>query len=540
MTRRLIAGASLGALAQLSSVGLLLTSAWLIVRAAEHPPVLYLMVAIVSVRFFGLGRAIFRYAERLLTHDAALSMTIDDRVHAYQELDRVAPSGLARQRRGDVLSRVVRDIDTSQDALLRIRLPWIYALVSSACVIALLTVISPAAGIVLAIHVVACTAFVRLVVSRASLHRRRTAATLQGTMSADASLLVLASRDLVASGAAGSVGVARRTSFDGLAAAQRTSTWVGGLGSAFVLTSTGVSVAILGLTASGLPAVLTGVLLLAPVALLEPLESLAAAERLRPAVFAARRRLAELSDVPTPVAEPNTPRPLPLSSSLVVEDLSIGWDRVIARHISFTLDRGDLIGVTGPSGVGKSTLALTLAKLVEPCAGRIRMGGTNMADLTGSDVRTRVGVSGQDDMLFDTTLCENLRVAQPRATEPDMMEALDRAGLGDFVRGLPLGLGTIIGEHGGHLSGGERQRLSLARLILADHDILIFDEPTEHLDQPTADAFIRDIRRLTEDHAVLIISPSPQVLAGCDQLIALHDTRPDQGRTNVTPVVAVA
>lgn len=525
MRRRLVAGAALGILAQLSSVGLLLTSAWLIVRAAEHPPVLYLMVAIVSVRFFGLGRALFRYAERLMTHDAALIMTIDERVHAYQELDRVAPSGLPRQRRGDVVSRVVGDVDTVQDRLLRLRLPWTYALVSSACVIALLGFISPVAGVVLTAHVVACTLFVRLVVARLSQRRRSSAAALQGTMSADASLLVLASRDLVAFGAADGVGRTLRASFDELAAVQRTSTWVGGLGTAFILASTGITVAVLGLTSSGMPAVLAGVLLLAPVALLEPLESLADAERLRPDVHAARARLDELSAIPTPVSSPGMPLPLPTSSTLLVEDLSVGWDRTIAQHISFDLARGDVVGVSGPSGVGKSTLALTLAGLVEPRAGRIRLGGIDLADLAGADIRSRVGVSGQDDMLFDTTIRENLRVADPAVDELSMTAALARAGLADFVFGLPLGLDTPVGEHGRQLSGGERQRLCLARLILAGRNVLIFDEPTEHLDQPTAEALLVDIRSLADDHAVLIISHSPQVLAGCDRIVGLTDDR---------------
>lgn len=508
-------------LAQLSSVGLLLTSAWLIVRAAEHPPVLYLMVAIVAVRFFGLGRAVFRYAERLLTHDAALLRTIDDRVRAYEELDRVAPLGLPRQRRGDVLSRVVRDIDTAQDGLLRIRLPWIYAIVSSSCVVVLLVILSPLAGLILATHVAVCMSFMRMAVSRTSAARRRAAATQQGTMSADTSLLVVASRDLVAYGAARSVGVAMRRSFEDLAGAQRTNTWIGGLGSTLVLASTGVSIAILGLTASGTPAVLMGVILLAPVALLEPLESLAEAERLRPDVVAARGRLVELAEVPTPVTEPDISHPLPVSNSLVVEDVSIGWDKAIATHISFTLDRGELIGICGPSGVGKSTLAMTLSKLVDPLSGSIQIGGTNLADLAGRDVRRRVGLSNQDDTLFDTTIAENLRVAQPTASATEMMAALDRAGLGDFVRGLPLGLATVIGEQGCRLSGGERQRLGLARLVLSDHDILIFDEPTEHLDQPIADALLRHLRELARHHSVLLISHSPRVLQSCDRVIRL-------------------
>ncbi|MDX6275981.1 MAG: ATP-binding cassette, subfamily bacterial CydC [Nocardioidaceae bacterium] len=522
MTRRLLAGAGLGVLAQLCSVGLLLTSAWLIVRAAQHPPVMYLMVAIVSVRFFGIGRAVFRYAERLLTHDAALSLTVEARVTAYQELDRVAPAGLPRQRRGDIVNRIVADVDTVQDRLLRIRLPWIYALTSSACVIVLLAFISPIAAGILTAHVLACTVFVRCVVARLSPARRKNVAVLQGAVAADASVLVLASRDLIAYDAARGVGRTMGDSFRELATVQRSSAWIGGLGSAFILASTGGTIAALGLICSGVPAVVVGVLLLAPVALLEPLETLAECERLRPAVTAAGARLDELATVHPPIASPASPLPLAASSTLSVENLAIGWDRTIARDISLHLIRGDLIGVSGPSGVGKSTLAMTLAGLIEPKGGRVRLGGVDLANLEGTDIRTRIGVSSQDDVLFDTTIRENLRIADPRADDHAMGVALDRAGLGTFVRSLPRGLDTPVGEHGGRLSGGERQRLGLARLVLGGHAVLIFDEPTEHLDHAGAEALLDDVRLLADDHAVLVISHSPHVLDRCDRILQLH------------------
>lgn len=523
MTRRLFAGAVLGVLAQLSSVGLLLTSAWLIVRAAEHPPVLYLMVAIVSVRFFGVGRAVFRYAERLLTHDAALRMATNARVEVYRELERVAPRGLPRQRRGDVVSRVVGDVDAIQDQLLRVRLPWLYALTSATCVIVLLTFIEPRAGLILAAHVAGSALFVRVGLPDAT--RDTNAAELSGTMSAEASALALTSRDLVAFGSAHAFGRDIRDAIDRLAAAQRRSTWVGGLGSAYVLVSTGVAVALLAFAASGAPPVVAGVLLLAPVALLEPLEALADAERLRPTIESARRRLDELAVLAIPDSEPLVAASLPVGSQLAVEDLAVGWNGTIACHISFELDQGDVVGLSGPSGVGKSTLALTLAKLVPPRAGRISLGGVDYADLDGAAVRSRLGLSGQDDVLFDTTIRENLRIADPAADDRAMHSALRRARLDEFVRDLPRGLDTPVGEHGSELSGGERTRLALARLILGRHRLLVFDEPTEHLDRPTAEALLDDIHDLARDHAVLIISHSSTVLASCDRVVELRDAR---------------
>lgn len=524
MSRRLLAGVTLGIAAQLSSIGLLLTSAWLIVRAAEHPPVLYLMVAIVSVRFFGVGRAVFHYGERLLTHDVALAAGVEERVRAYRQMDRIAPKGFDRHRRGDVISRIVGDVESAQDRLLRLRLPWVCAIVSSTVVVALLMFIHPAAAAVLAVHIAVCTAFTRLVVGRLDTTVRSRAALQRGRMSAEASSLVLASRDLVAHGVGDGMRERTTHSVDELAAIQRSGAWVAGAGTAFVLASTGMTLVVLSALASGIQPVLVGVVLLAPVALIEPLQSLAEAERLRPEIAAARERLDELAAIPAPVVEPIEARTLPVTTDLVVSDLVVGWDGPVAAPVSFTLRRGDIIGVTGRSGAGKSTLAMTLLKLIERRSGSITLGGVDLDHLSGRDVRSRIGMTGQDDVVFDTTIRENLKIADRDASDADMHAALARAGLDQFVRGLPNELDTSVGENGDELSGGERQRLGIARLLLAHHEILVFDEPTEHLDHETAATVMADIRALGRDHGVLVISHSPAALSVCNRVVRLEST----------------
>jgi ATP-binding cassette subfamily C protein CydC len=522
MKRRLVAGIALGFGAQLASIGLLLTSAWLIVRAAEHPPVLYLMVAIVSVRFFGVGRAVFHYGERLLTHDVALAATVEERIRAYRLLDRVAPYGLDRHRRGDVISRVVGDVESAQDRLLRVRLPWIYTLASSLVVISLFVLIQPIAALVVAAHVAACAAFARFVVARLGRSRRSRGALLRGSMSAEASALVLASRDLVAHGTAAGMRERTTQSVEDLAMVQRTGTWVAGAGAAFVLASTGLTIVILATLAAGMAPVLVGVVLLAPIALIEPLQSLAEAERLRPEVTAARVRLDELASMTAPVHEPATVASLPVSGGLIASNLTVGWDGPLAAPVSFTVRRGDILGITGRSGAGKSTLAMTLLKLIASRSGSITLGGVDFADLRGADIRSRVGMTGQDDVVFDTTIRENLKIADPEASDLDMHHVLARAGLEEFANGLPDGLDTAVGENGNELSGGERQRLGIARLLLAHHEILVFDEPTEHLDATTAAAVMRDIVRLSRDHGIVIISHSPAALDACHQVVRLE------------------
>lgn len=519
MNRRLVAGAILGCAAQLSGVGLLLTSAWLIVRAAEHPPVLYLMVAIVSVRFFGVGRAVFRYGERLLTHHVALSRMIDDRVRVYRNLERAAPTGLPRQRRGDIISRVVSDVTTSQDGLLRIQLPWIYTLTSCAVVVAVLAAVSPVAALVVGAYSLACLTVARLGLANAVRGDSIAAAEARSNMSAQSAVLASTSRDLVAYGAAAPFTRELHEAIDAQAHTQLRTGWFAGLGAALVLLSTGAATALIAVSANGVRPVMAGVVILAPVALLEPLLSVFEAERLRPAVRAARNRLDQLDDLRAPIVEPLETTRTPVTSVLTLHDVVAGWDTSLTSPASVTLEPGSVVGLSGVSGVGKSTLALTLVKLIPPRSGKLTLGGVDYRELDGQDVRARVGLCGQDDVLFDTTLRENLRVAAPDADDDRLQSILTRVGLRPLVDRMPAGLGTPIGNHGSSLSGGERQRLAMARLLLGEHQILIFDEPTEHLDRDAAGQMIDDILSLRDEHAIVLITHSAPALTVCDRIV---------------------
>ncbi|MET0822004.1 MAG: thiol reductant ABC exporter subunit CydC [Aeromicrobium sp.] len=522
MNRRLVLGIVLGTTSQLCGVGLLLTSAWLIVRAAEHPPVLYLMVAIVSVRFFGVGRAVFRYGERLQTHHVALTRMIDDRVSAYRHLDRAAPAGLPRQRRGDIINRVVSDVTVAQDALLRIRLPWIYALTSSTAVIVLLAWVSPAAGLIVTGHVALCLAAARWGVARAVRADAGDAASARSAMSAESAALAFTSRDLVACGATDTFTRLTHAAIATQQRSQRRTGWAAGAGGALVVLFTGAATALIALTAGQPHPVMAGVLLLSPVALLEGLLAVVEAERLRPAVRVARARLDQLAGLRSPVVAPLDPVGVPSGDDLVLTGVVAGWTTELTEPVTTTLRRGRVIGLTGPSGVGKSTLAMTLVKLIPPRAGTLALGGVDLRQLDGEAVRSIVGLCGQDDVLFDTTIRENLRVASPHADDEAMKAALARVGLGPLLRRMPAGLDTSVGTHGTALSGGERQRLVMARLLMADRRVLLFDEPTEHLDHEAAELLLADILALRHDHAIVLISHSPDVLAACDHVVVLE------------------
>ncbi|MGJ9414008.1 thiol reductant ABC exporter subunit CydC [Aeromicrobium sp. CF4.19] len=511
MTRRLLLGAGLAAGAQVSSLALLLTSGWLVVRAAEQPPVLYLLVAVTSVRMFGVTRAVLRYAERLVTHDVALERAIRTRVAAYRSLDRAAPAGLAGARHGDVVQRVVHDVERTQDRLLRVQLPWVSGSATAIVVVGVTSWLLPVVGLVLAVQCLVVALVVRWLVPR--LVRRVASPT---TLAAGVTELARVAPDLLAYGTSRGRAEQAHGAIDGIARRSRHDAWTQGAGTVVVLLGTAASLVVVVLlaAASDVPAPVLGVLVLAPIGLAEVLENLVEAERHRPAVEDAEQRLAALDQLDAPVVEPARPAQPPTQTDLVLEDLAVGWGgEPVATNLRARVPSGGVLLVTGPSGAGKSTLAATLTRLLEPVAGRVLLGGTDLRAMAGVDVRRRVGLLGQDEPVFDTTLRENLRIADPAATEAEVRSALGRAGLLTLVDSLPDGLDTSVGEGGSRLSGGERQRLALARMLLADHDVLVLDEPTEHLDEPTASALLEDLAALVPSHSLVVITHQPSVVA---------------------------
>lgn len=520
---RLGLGATLGVAAQLSSLGLLLTSGWLVVRAAEQPPVLYLIVAITSVRMFGVARAALRYAERLLTHDAALARGVDHRVRAYRALARAMPAAGA-MRRGDVVRTVVADVESVQDGLLRLRLPWISALVASAVTVAVVAVVLPAAGLVLALYTGGVLLVARILVPRLAAGGSASGAGSGAATSVAGNVteLVLAAPDLVAYGSARGRDTDVHAAVDALALQDRRRAWAGGVGSLVVLLGGAACVLATALVTAdaGLTGPLVGILVLAPIGLVDVLDTVAEAERLRPQVAAARARLTALEVAADPMPAPRA-GVTPAGFALDLQDVTLGWRSDLVRGVTTHVDEGGVLVVTGPSGVGKSTLAATLSRLVEPRAGTVRLGGADLLDLSREQVRGLVGWMQQDAVLFDTTVRENLRVADPGADDDLLWRTLARVRLAETVASWPDGLDTVLGEGGAVLSGGERQRIALARMLLAGHRVLVLDEPTEHLDGPTARALLDDVDALAPEHTLVIVSHAPEVVARYDHRLDL-------------------
>lgn len=521
----------LGGLALGSAVGLMATSGWLISRASQQPPVMYLMLAVTATRAFGIGRAVFRYAERLVSHDAVLRMLADTRVAVYRRLERLAPAGLRTTRRGDLLSRLVADVDALQDYWLRWLLPAGAALLVSAASVGFTAWLLPEAGAALAAGLLTAGVGVPLLtgaVARRAEHRLSPARGALATQVAD---LLTGTAELTVAGALPArTAEARRADTVLTRIASRAATATA-LGDGLTALTTGLTVAATALVgaqavAGGrLSGVAMAVVVLTPLAAFEAVLALPLAAQYRQRVRRSAERVYEVLDAPDPVREPEVPQSAPASPfPLRVQGLRArhaGQDRDALAGLDLTLEQGRRIAVVGPSGSGKTTLAQVLLRFLDAEAGTYTLGGTDAYGMDGDDVRRLVGLCAQDAHLFDSTVRENLLLARRNATEAELRDALARARLLEWADGLPDGLDTLIGEHGARLSGGQRQRLALARALLADFPVLVLDEPAEHLDLPTADALTADLLAATEGRTTLLITHRLAGLAAVDEVIVL-------------------
>ncbi|MGX1711031.1 thiol reductant ABC exporter subunit CydD [Streptomyces albidoflavus] len=532
---RLILSLVLGSLALGSAVGLMATSGYLISRASQQPPVLYLMMAVTATRAFGIGRAVFRYAERLVSHDVVLRMLADTRVAVFRRLERLAPAGLRGTRRGDLLSRLVADVDALQDYWLRWLLPAGWAALVSTVSVLFMTWLLPAAGAVLAIGLLAAAVGVPLVSGGFARRAERRLAPARGALAIRVAEVLTGTGELTVAGV-----LAHRTARTGDADRELTRIRARGaaanaLGAGLTAVITGLTtvaaayVGIRGVSAGALDGVALAVVVLTPLAAFEAVTALPLAVQFRQRVRRSAERVHEVLDAPVPVTEPEAAGPAP-ESPFPVELRGVaarhpGQERDALTGIDLTVTEGRRIAVVGPSGSGKTTLAQLLLRFLDPRTGSYTLAGASAPGLDGDDVRRLVGLCAQDAHVFDSTLRENLLLADRSATEARLREVLGRARLLEWAETLPQGLDTPVGEHGARLSGGQRQRLALARALLAGFPLLVLDEPAEHLDLETADRLTADLLAATRGRTTLLITHRLTGLEAVDEILVLDEGR---------------
>ncbi|QEC49836.1 thiol reductant ABC exporter subunit CydC [Baekduia soli] len=531
---RLLLGVALGAGAVAAAIGLLCTSGWLIVRAAERPPILQLTMAIVAVRTFGIARAVLRYAERLVTHDLAFRVLADLRRRFYVRLAPLVPAGLPRMRAGDLLSRFVADVDQLQHLYLRALAPPIVAGVVIALAVGVSAAVLPAAGIVLGVALLAAATVVPALTHVAARSAARRQAPARATLSAELVEALDGAAELAVLGQDEARLQRIRAADARLARLVRRDALAGGLATGLGTLLPGL--ALVGVLAVSLPAVhdgrLTGpwlgLLALMALAAFEAVQPLPAAAQQLAACARSAARLEEIVDAPVPVTDPADPAALPDEGELVAEAVGARFEgaaRPALAAVDLRLAPGRAVALVGASGSGKTTLAELLVRFRDPDAGRVALGGTDVRALRQDDLRRTVLLAAQDARLFTTTIRENLLLAHREATDGDLLAALSAVGLGDFVARLPEGLDTHVGQDGSQLSGGQRRRLLVARALVSDARLLILDEPAAHLDPPAARALHERLLAESSRRGVLVIAHGVAGLERCDEIVVLHEGR---------------
>ncbi len=528
----------LGCIMIASNMGLLGMAAYLIAAAALAPLLITLILPIYIVRFMSVSRAMSRYAERLVAHNATFRLLAQLRTWVYSRLEPLAPAHLLIYRSGDVLTRLISDIEELQNVYLRVISPIIVAIAIGLLTFYLFAIFSSVLAWVALAFLVAAGFGVPLLAAMLARELGKRQLAIRAEMNAQFVDGIQGMQDILVYGMADDQSRKITTLDDTLGQVQRRMAFIMGLQQMMndVLMNlalwTLLILAIPLVTMKFINGVYLGFLALVILASFEAVQPLAEAFQFLGHSLAAGERLFKITDAHPPVTEPISPLPAPSCSStghtLQFDNVHFTYhpdEGEVLSEICFSVYPSSRIAIVGSSGSGKSTLVRLALRFWDPTFGTIRLDGQDMRKYALSDLRDLIGVVAQDTYLFNDTLRGNLLLARPDASNSDIEQVLEQARLAEFVRQLPRGLETWIGEQGLRLSGGERQRLAIARTLLKNAPLLVLDEATANLDPLTERSLLAALDVLMQGRTTLLITHRLVAMEQMDEILVL-----DQGK----------
>lgn len=508
----------------LSAVGLVSTGAWLISSAALMPPILVLQVAIVAVRFFGISRGIFRWSERVVSHDVALSGTTALRVELWKVAAELGPLGVWRLSSSDAVDRLTRDTETLQDQITRVRVPVLAATTSAVLLSTFQFLLLPLAGFVFAFAFLVSGLVIPKIITKIELKIAREAIQIRNLISSDVLKSINdASQLRILNMTTSHTRKLASNENERLRIESKVSFWAGiagalnGVSSAAAVFVSLVA-GIVAYSQGGLSGQMVAVVTLLPWSSAEIIGTFSIAASAKTRTILAEERISEILNKSNDM-ELNDTVTLNRPSELVLEKVSAGWNsKMIIENFSLTLKRGEITGLLGPSGSGKSTIANAILRLI-PHQGNIEIDQTSIYEI--SNLEHQITGMLQTTFIFHTTLRENLKIANEKSSDTELLNVISKVGLEQWFKNLEHGLDTVIGDSDRAMSGGEIQRIGIARTILSEASFVILDEPTEHLDSENAEMIWQLIESVFSDKGVLVITHDQRIVQKMAKVVSL-------------------